>query len=1480
MIEFRFVPNQFSREGRESWVEPATDQTLAEAIPEKYRSGYKIIHSRIGKVEESEWATTVLKNGDEVVIAPDIGIIAALFYLFGATLQTVIGLALAEASVYWSMYEKRKAKKAARANRGGGSMESSPTFGWDGIHTTASASIPVPIMYGTHAVGGNFINTFIYSRGDTNYLCLLIALSEGPVEAIANIYENVDHIDSDDARIGDSIKISGNPIGNYPNIWVSTRLGASVQNIIPSHEEVVDGVNQGVVFPGFELEHSITSFIGEDIDYTPQTTAYPPGTPGTNVHTTAEGVDVDSVWIGIKYPGGLYHIEIGGLYGETQLFRIEYKLHAESTWIVHTNGYVINARSTSPIRRQVGIVFTADGTLPEDGGVPTPGRYDIRITKLSKDSQPQERQADAEWDYLDEIQHKKRTYPYTALLGLVIPATSQLSGGLPNIEVEVRGRKISAPDFKIGAAEQDWEDVYWNTDDSEYQLIDGGTSVTSSGFRNQHCANPIWILMDLLQHTRYGLGRHITAASLNLSEFHVGSRYCDTLVDTFEGDETDVDWRRGFRFDGPLDETKKAFDGIELILDTVGGHLIWSGGFLAPFIDRTADPTQLFGMGSIREGTFKELFLPKRAAYNANEMQYLDKTNGYTRETLVVQDATALANDDPVNKRVLFLPGVTRRSQIVRFGTYLTNLDRLTIRTIKFEAGIEGVICQVGDVISVAHDLPVWGVSSGRITGGTSNTFFINRTVTLDVGETYYVQVRHNADDSIEEQEIGTPAGTYAPGVELELAGADTFDTTPVAYDTFSIGKQNVVTKPFRVTKMSRADENNVAIDAVEYNANIYTDDADAIDPPTYSDLPIISAIPDHVTDLSAENSSGWNSSVYVSWGLSDATANYSLYAYAKVYINPTGLPALGDVNDPDWLEAGTTERTNFTIQNLMPDTTYGITVIAYGINGKHATWNTADFIEITVKTADVPPNVRGLELKGQGNDTEFVGKDAVFTWNESSIVGGWDHTDPDNAGAGGGTRDTYFQDYRIEIWDTVAGTYGKLREEVGILQPEYIYTYEKNLADLSNVPNRSFEIKVWGRDIYNRSSTEPAVLSVSNPQCATPTEFGASATGRTIFLFWEANSERDIVGYQIRRSKTPNFVWANGDIVYTGRDTTYADYRADADPPVTTYYYRIAAYDSFGQDSMSPTSAIFATTAYIPPEDTGWETPVPVGMEIIKFGAFTIWNTHEISFKGVRYDITGDTTASNFVTWTVGDSTYTAYDTLPSIVDQERFLIFTSAIDANGPDSCWNKVGYQSIDTVHLNDGAVDTDKLGDLAATKTKMDFAGVYVRGIGNLETLFDYETSGGITLLNWYGPDYLTTGTAREYQHANQRMYYDMYVDHISGCATGSHPDTFKAQMRLVRVNGDYSLTQMWIGDWFNFTLTSANIGTTVTIASDEEVWPTENGLAIGDLFIPQIQFGTVTSGSLLTNHADLATNKSEGGFESDINEITQDAIYKT
>src|SRR5690606_4155362 len=97
------------------------------------------------------------------------------------------------------------------------------------------------------------------------------------------------------------------------------------------------------------------------------------------------------------------------------------------------------------------------------------------------------------------------------------------------------------------------------------------------------------------------------------------------------------------------------------------------------------------------------------------------------------------------------------------------------------------------------------------------------------------------------------------------------------------------------------------------------------------------------------------------------------------------------------------------------------ITVRVRAVNAYGASqW--AEVTHIVVLAADLPidtvppiPNVTGLELYEQGNDTNFSGRDAKVCWRDVSLTAAWEFG---NGEVQHGARDTYFRDYQVTMRD------------------------------------------------------------------------------------------------------------------------------------------------------------------------------------------------------------------------------------------------------------------------------------------------------------------------------------------------------------------------------------------------------------------------------------------------------------------------------
>jgi hypothetical protein len=210
--------------------------------------------------------------------------------------------------------------------------------------------------------------------------------------------------------------------------------------------------------------------------------------------------------------------------------------------------------------------------------------------------------------------------------------------------------------------------------------------------------------------------------------------------------------------------------------------------------------------------------------------------------------------------------------------------------------------------------------------------------------------------------------------------------------------------------------------------------------------------------------------------------------------------------------------------------------------------------------------NITGLELFEQGNDTDFTGKDAKFVWRKSSLSSWVDPGSETPAqGLGQGATDLHFLDYEVKIYDG-----STLRRTEHVVDPMYVYTFEKNLEDSIQLGDttalRQFTINVVQRTRQNKTSRTPAELTVQNPAPEIPAI--QTAPGYNFFnATYNKPTDPDWIGIRVYMSASSGFTLNESTLVVDGPDTTIMVGDLNAGQ---TYYYQYVPYDAFGPGDAS----------------------------------------------------------------------------------------------------------------------------------------------------------------------------------------------------------------------------------------------------------------------------------------------------------------------
>lgn len=223
-----------------------------------------------------------------------------------------------------------------------------------------------------------------------------------------------------------------------------------------------------------------------------------------------------------------------------------------------------------------------------------------------------------------------------------------------------------------------------------------------------------------------------------------------------------------------------------------------------------------------------------------------------------------------------------------------------------------------------------------------------------------------------------------------------------------------------------------------------------------------------------------------------------------------------------------------------------------------------------------VIPQVRGLELEGQGNGTEFSGRDAKFVWRSTTITEWFEIGSEGQLGASAGELDLYFRDYQVEVW-----AQNQIVRTEWVKDPAFVYTYEKNAEDYARengAPGawRSFEIRVYCRGRLNQVSDRPAKISATNPAPTNITGLAITAGFNVIEIVYRKPDDLDFAGVQVWISETSGFDPDAVEPVATIADNSYV---AGGLKQGQNYYVRLRPFDDFGIEGTTPTAEMMVTT-------------------------------------------------------------------------------------------------------------------------------------------------------------------------------------------------------------------------------------------------------------------------------------------------------------
>ena len=232
-------------------------------------------------------------------------------------------------------------------------------------------------------------------------------------------------------------------------------------------------------------------------------------------------------------------------------------------------------------------------------------------------------------------------------------------------------------------------------------IVEGMKVWTPNGFA--YSRNPIWIILDILCHPRYGMGMgavdgtgaytHPNWDKIDYACALAAANYCDGTVE----------YGPRFQLDFVMDTCRPIRDVLADFMSSCRGYMVQTNK-LEIYIDAPVDTyTREITPASIVEGSFTFWQASDEDVCNRITVDWVDPDNNYERVTDVFQDSDDIAIRGVVEKSFSLL-GVTRSGQVGHMGYYLLKGSMLVRNFCSFGVSFKDCDIQPGEVLTVSFE--------------------------------------------------------------------------------------------------------------------------------------------------------------------------------------------------------------------------------------------------------------------------------------------------------------------------------------------------------------------------------------------------------------------------------------------------------------------------------------------------------------------------------------------------------------------------------------------------------------------------------------------------------------------------------------------------------------------------------------------------------------------------------------------------------
>lgn len=208
-----------------------------------------------------------------------------------------------------------------------------------------------------------------------------------------------------------------------------------------------------------------------------------------------------------------------------------------------------------------------------------------------------------------------------------------------------------------------------------------------------------------------------------------------------------------------------------------------------------------------------------RVTFNNQEKSYQPD------EMIVYNDGYSASNATILEG--LSLPGVTTKDQIFKHARFHLAQIKLRPETYTLNVDMEHLICTRGDLVRVTHDVPMWGLGTGRIKNYVdSNTLELDEAMPMDAGVQYTIRIRLEDGTSVTRTVAAKGSDGYYSTIDLTTTLTS---TQGKAGNLFMFGSLNDESVDLIVQSIEPSANMTARLTLVDYSPAVYDSDDEPI---------------------------------------------------------------------------------------------------------------------------------------------------------------------------------------------------------------------------------------------------------------------------------------------------------------------------------------------------------------------------------------------------------------------------------------------------------------------------------------------------------------------------------------------------------------------------------------------------------------------------------------------------------------------------